>query len=188
MNKKIIIFSGPSGSGKTTIVHSLFQRFDNLMFSTSATTRAVRGSEVDGKDYYFLTKEDFLQKIEEKKFIEYEEVYPGTYYGTLHTEIERIWAKNNIPILDIDVQGALRIKSKFPDNTLIVFIHPISMDILENRLRSRNTEKEESILMRLSHAKEEITHADKFDFIIYNDDSEMSITKAESIVKSYLIN
>lgn len=188
MNKgKLIVFSAPSGSGKTTIVrHLLEQKELHLDFSISATSRQKRGDEIDGKDYYFLTPEDFQAKIDADEFIEYEEVYKDNFYGTLKSELERIWAKGKHVIFDIDVVGGLNIKRQFPKNTLAIFVSPPSVEELERRLRYRQTETEEKIQMRLAKAEREIAESSKFDIILKNYDLEIAKNDAYKLVSDYL--
>ena len=186
-NGKVIVFSAPSGSGKTTIVrHLLEQKELHLDFSISATSRQKRGDEIDGKDYYFLTPEDFQAKIDADEFIEYEEVYKDNFYGTLKSELERIWAKGKHVIFDIDVVGGLNIKRQFPKNTLAIFVSPPSVEELERRLRYRQTETEEKIQMRLAKAEREIAESSKFDIILKNYDLEIAKNDAYKLVSDYL--
>ena len=168
---KLIVFSAPSGSGKTTIVrHLLKQKELDLEFSISATSRERRGEEVDGKDYYFLSFEEFKKKIKNDEFLEWEEVYRDNFYGTLKTEVERIWAKGKHVIFDIDVSGGLRIKRKFPKETLAIFVKPPSIDELKIRLKNRKTESSDKINMRIAKASAELATAPLFDKIVINDD------------------
>lgn len=184
---KLIIFSAPSGAGKTTIVkHLLDKHGDKIEFSISASTRAPRGEEVDGKDYYFISKEEFLHRIAKQEFIEFEEVYSGTFYGTLKSEIERIWAKGKSVVFDIDVVGGLRLKSKFSDQALAIFVQPPSITVLKERLTGRGTDSEEKLKERFEKAKEELAYADKFDVILQNDDLESACTEAERLLLSLL--
>jgi len=186
-NGKLLVFSAPSGSGKTTIVkYLLAQKELHLDFSISATSREKRGEEVDGKDYYFLSAEEFQQKIKEIAFVEYEEVYKDNYYGTLKSELERIWNEGKHVIFDIDVIGGLEIKRQFPDKTLAIFVSPPSVEELERRLRFRQTETEEKIQMRLAKAEREIAESHKFDVILKNYDLENAKTDAYKLVSDYL--
>ncbi|WP_026703669.1 guanylate kinase [Flavobacterium soli] len=186
-NGKLLVFSAPSGSGKTTIVkYLLAQKELHLDFSISATSREKRGDEVDGKDYYFLSAEAFQQKIKENAFVEYEEVYKDNYYGTLKSELDRIWNEGKHVIFDIDVIGGLEIKRQFPDKTLAIFVSPPSVEELERRLRFRQTETEEKIQMRLAKAEREIAESDKFDVILKNYDLENAKTDAYKLVSDYL--
>ncbi|UIR55731.1 guanylate kinase [Sphingobacterium sp. SRCM116780] len=187
MAGKLIIFSAPSGAGKTTIVkHLLGKHGDKLEFSISASTREPRGEEVDGKDYYFISKESFLHKIAKKEFIEFEEVYSGTFYGTLRSEVERIWAQGKHVIFDIDVIGGLRLRSKFPDQALAIFVQPPSLEVLKERLRGRGTDSEEKLQERFAKAESELAYADKFDVILKNYDLDVAIEEAEKIVIVFL--
>ncbi len=186
-NGKLIVFSAPSGSGKTTIVkHLLEQKELHLDFSISATSREKRGDEAHGKDYYFLSAAEFQAKIAANEFVEYEEVYKDNYYGTLKTELERIWALGKHVIFDIDVIGGLNIKKQFPNKTLAVFVSPPSVEELERRLRFRQTETDEKIQMRLAKAEREIAESNKFDVILKNYDLEIAKNDAYTLVHDYL--
>ena len=185
--EKLIVFSAPSGSGKTTIVrHLLEQSKLPLAFSISATTRAPRGNEKNGIDYYFLSKEEFKQKIREGAFLEYEEVYPGLFYGTLKSEIERLWASGKAVLFDIDVMGGLTIKKTYPEKTLTVFVKPPSVEALEQRLRNRNTDSEETLQVRLAKSASELEKASAFDEILINDQLEDALRLAEALVIHFL--
>lgn len=184
---KLIVFSAPSGSGKTTIVRHLLGVEDlNLEFSISATSREKRGEEIDGKDYYFLSAKEFKNKIKNDEFLEWEEVYRDNFYGTLKTEVERIWAKGKNVIFDIDVSGGLRIKRKFPEETLAIFVKPPSIDELKIRLKKRKTESEDKINMRVAKASAELATAPLFDTIIVNDDLEKALLEAEKKVEDFI--
>ncbi|MEX6626516.1 guanylate kinase [Tenacibaculum salmonis] len=184
---KLFVFSAPSGSGKTTIVRHLLQQEKlSLAFSISAASREPRGFEVDGEDYYFISKDDFKNKIEADEFLEWEEVYTDNFYGTLKTEIERIWGLNKHVVFDIDVIGGLRIKSKFPEETLSIFVQPPSIEELKNRLNKRSTESEEKINMRIAKASVELAKATEFDKIIKNDKLEVALEEAENLVGNFL--
>ena len=184
---KLIVFSAPSGSGKTTIVrHLLEQTGLPLAFSISATTRAPRGTEKEGEDYYFLSPEAFRSKIEKGEFLEYEEVYPGLFYGTLASEVKRLWNENKAVLFDIDVMGGISIKNSFPTETLTVFVQPPSISALEERLRSRNTDTEETLQIRLSKAQQELNQAQAFDEIVINDDLSTALSETEKLVRSFL--
>ena len=184
---KLFVFSAPSGSGKTTIVrHLLKQERFNLAFSISATSREPRGFEKDGEDYYFISLRDFKNKIKEDAFLEWEEVYRDNFYGTLKTEVERIWSQKKHVIFDIDVVGGLRIKKKFPENTLSVFVKPPSVDELKIRLKKRSTESEDKINMRIAKASVELATAPQFDKIIKNYDLEVALKEAEALMSDYL--
>ena len=186
-NGKLIVFSAPSGSGKTTIVKYLLEQKElHLDFSISATSREKRGDEVDGKDYYFLSAAEFQAKIVANEFVEYEEVYTDNFYGTLKTELERIWAMGKHVIFDIDVIGGLNIKKQFPKKTLAIFVTPPSVEELERRLRFRQTETDEKIQMRLAKAEREIAESDKFDIILKNYDLEIAKNDAYTLVHDYL--
>ena len=188
MNKgKLLVFSAPSGSGKTTIVrHLLAQSELNLEFSISAATRELRGEEVNGKDYYFMSIADFKKHIKADDFIEWEEVYRDNFYGTLKSEVERIWAKGKNVIFDIDVAGGLRIKSKFPKETLAVFVKPPSVDELKRRLKERSTESEDKINMRIAKAHVELATAPQFDKVIKNYDLDVAKQEAYELVKAFV--
>lgn len=184
---KLIVFSAPSGSGKTTIVRHLLEQTDlPLAFSISATTRAPRGTEKDGEDYYFLSPEAFKSKIEKGEFLEYEEVYPGLFYGTLASEVKRLWNEKKAVLFDIDVMGGMSIKKSFPAEALTVFIQPPSIKTLEKRLRSRNTDTEETLQIRLSKAQQELDQAQTFDEIVINDDLATALSQTEELVRSFL--
>jgi guanylate kinase len=188
MNKgKLLVFSAPSGSGKTTIVKHLLAQPDlNLEFSISCTTRAPRGEEMNGKDYYFISLEEFKNHIKAEDFIEWEEVYRDNFYGTLKAEIDRIWAKGKNVIFDIDVAGGLRIKSKFKQETLAVFVKPPSVDELKRRLKERSTESDEKINMRIAKAHVELATAPQFDIIIKNYELEIALKEAYELVKDFV--
>lgn len=184
---KLIVFSAPSGSGKTTIVrHLLGLEKLNLEFSISATSREARGEEIDGKDYYFISARQFKDKIKNDEFLEWEEVYRDNFYGTLKTEVERIWAKGKHVIFDIDVVGGLRIKKKFPEETLAVFVKPPSVDELKIRLKKRSTESEAKINMRIAKASVEMATAPQFDTIIKNYDLDVALKEAEELVADFV--
>lgn len=184
---KLIVFSAPSGSGKTTIVRHLLgiERL-NLEFSISATSREPRGGEVNGSDYYFLSLRTFKDHIKHGDFLEWEEVYRDNFYGTLKSEVERIWAKGKNVIFDIDVAGGLRIKKKFPEETLAVFVKPPSVDELKIRLKKRKTEPEDKINMRIAKASVELATAPQFDKIIKNYDLETALKEAEQLVDDFV--
>ncbi|MTG96583.1 MULTISPECIES: guanylate kinase [Myroides] len=184
---KLIVFSAPSGSGKTTIVkHLLEQKELNLEFSISCTSRAPRGEEVNGKDYYFISLEDFKKHIKAEDFLEWEEVYRDNFYGTLKSEVERIWAEGKNVIFDIDVAGGLRIKKKFPEETLAVFVKPPSIDELKIRLKKRSTESEDKINMRIAKASVELATAPQFDMIIKNYDLDTAKEEASNLVREFI--
>ena len=188
MNKgKVVIFSAPSGSGKTTIVHHLADKFDYLGFSISACTRDKRGrSEVNGKDYYFLTPEEFKTRIDNHEFIEWEEVYPGNFYGTLKSEIERIWKSGKHVIFDVDVKGGVNLKKYFGEQALAVFVKVPSIEILKKRLKSRKTDSESSISQRLFKATFEMKFESEFDVTLLNENLDDSLKKAEILVDDFI--
>jgi guanylate kinase len=186
-NGKMIVFSAPSGSGKTTLVKHLLDTFSILEFSISATSRSPRGEEINGKDYHFLDTESFKKGINNNSFIEHEEVYPGIYYGTLKSELEKIWINKKIVVFDIDVVGGLNIKRQFSDNTLTIFIKPPNIETLEKRLLNRKTDNSDNIKIRLAKAKKEMTSCDKFDHIVINDDLEIAKLKIEKIVREFIL-
>lgn len=183
---KAVILSAPSGSGKTSIVHGLLANNLPLEFSVSATSRIPRGLEQEGHDYYFLSLADFKQKIAGGEFIEWEEVYTGICYGTLKSEVQRIWDSGKAVVFDVDVKGVANLKSIFGADALSVFIQPPSIHDLELRLRNRGTENEEAIIKRLSRATYELTFADKFDHVVVNVNLEKAITEVEKLVKEFL--
>lgn len=184
---KLIVFSAPSGSGKTTIVqHLLKQKELNLEFSISATSRAARGEEIDGEHYHFLSLEDFKSKIKNDEFLEWEEVYRDNFYGTLKSEVERIWAKGKHVIFDIDVVGGLDIKNIYPEKTLAVFVKPPSIEELKIRLKKRKTETDDKINMRVAKASIELATAPQFDFIIENHHLNTALKEAYDLVASYV--
>jgi guanylate kinase len=186
MNGKLIIFSAPSGAGKTTIVKQIIESGFPLEFSISACSREKRQGEVDGKDYYFLSVDEFRKKIAQGDFLEWEEVYPGSYYGTLKSEIERIWDMGKHVIFDVDVIGGLNIKYAYPDQALTVFVQPPTIDELKNRLVNRCTESEENIQKRIAKAAYELSFASKFDLVIVNDDLQKAIEEAKKLVDDFL--
>lgn len=183
---KAIIFSAPSGAGKTTIVHHLLNCNLGLEFSVSACSRAMRKGEANGVDYYFLSVEEFRKKIANKEFLEWEEVYTDHFYGTLQSEIERIWKKGHHVIFDVDVVGGINLKKIFGPNALSVFVKAPSIAHLEARLKTRSTETPESIARRLGKAEIEMGYAEKFDHILLNDDLQRAFTEAEQVVKQFL--
>lgn len=183
---KCIIFSAPSGAGKTTIVHHLLGILNSLEFSVSACSREPRANEVDGKDYFFLGIDGFRRKIEEGAFVEWEEVYKDNYYGTLKSEIERIWSDDKAVIFDVDVIGGLNLKKQFGDRALAVFVQPPNIEELENRLRGRSTESEEKIQQRMEKAVREMSYANHFDRILVNDDLREACNKAVLLVSDFL--
>jgi guanylate kinase len=186
MEGKLVIISAPSGAGKTTIVKHLLNSGLNLAFSVSATTRLLRGNETDGEDYFFLTVPEFKKKIENNEFIEWEEVYKDLMYGTLKSELERIWAKGSHVIFDVDAKGGLNLKKKFGTNSIALFIMPPSIEELKNRLVKRGTDSPEKISMRADKAREEIKLANQFDTIIVNNQLDKTKEEAVKIVSSFL--
>lgn len=183
---KVIIFSAPSGSGKTTIVRHLLEKFPQLEFSISATCRLPRGKEVNGIDYHFFTVDEFKQKVANNEFVEWEEVYANNYYGTLKSEVERIWAKDHVILFDVDVKGGINIKDIYGDLALSVFVMPPSIEELRKRLEARGTDSAEAIERRVHKAEEEIAYAQKFDVILLNDKLNDALLKAEKIVQDLL--
>lgn len=184
--EKVIIFSAPSGSGKTTIVHELLKRYPQFEFSISATSRAPRGAEKDGVDYYFLTEEEFLRRIEADAFVEWEAVYAGTHYGTLRSEVDRIWSKGNVIIFDVDVVGGVNLKRIFGDKACSVFIMPPSIEELERRLIGRGTDAAEVIAKRVAKAGQEIERAPEFDHVVVNDDLQRAIADTCVIIDNFI--
>lgn len=188
MEGKLVIFSAPSGAGKTTIVKSLLDSGLNLQFSVSATSRTPRQGEINGSDYYFMSAEEFRQKIGNNEFTEWEEVYSDHYYGTLTAEIERIWAGGNHVIFDVDVMGGLTLKKVFGDRAISIFVMPPSIDALNERLRLRGTDSDEKIRMRVEKAELEIAKSEGFDHIIVNDNLTRACSEAIDLVTGFLNN
>ena len=186
MTGKLIIFSAPSGAGKTTIVRHLLKQDLGLEFSVSACNRPKREGEIHGKDYYFLTPEEFKNKIKNDEFVEWEEVYEGHFYGTLKSEIERIWAKGKSVIFDVDVTGGLNLKKKYGEKALSVFVMPPSVSHLELRLKTRQTDTLDSIALRVAKAENELKTALQFDAILVNDNLHNALKEAEELVKEFL--
>jgi guanylate kinase len=184
--KKILIITAPSGAGKTSITKYLMQKFPALTFSVSAATRQARGEEKDGVDYHFISNEIFKQKIQQNEFLEWEMVYEGKYYGTLKSEIERIWQQDKVPVLDIDVKGAIHVQQQFDEGTLSLFIEPPSVDELKRRLMSRGTETPESLAARINKASYELSFKDHFDKIVVNAELAIACAEAEKIVADFL--
>jgi guanylate kinase len=183
---RLVIIAAPSGAGKTTIVRHLLAKFPNLAFSISATTRACRAHEQDGQDYYFISTEDFKKRVAANAFLEWEEVYSGSFYGTLMSEIKRMKLLHKDIIFDVDVKGALSIKRNYPHGSLAIFIKPPSLEILAERLRSRGTESDESLAKRIEKADFELTFEKNFDKTIINDDLPTALKQAEKIVQAFL--
>jgi guanylate kinase len=187
MQQKIIIITAPSGAGKTSITRHLLRTYsDRLAFSISAATRASRGSEKNGVDYYFMSQEDFTNHIQHEAFVEWEMVYEGKYYGTLKSELQRIWQAGKIPVLDIDVKGAIHVQQQFPETTLSLFIEAPSVDELQRRLQGRGTETEESLQARINKAAYELSFKHSFDHIIVNDNLERACREAERVVSAFI--
>lgn len=185
---KLFIFSAPSGSGKTTLVKYVMGKLDNLKFSISATSRKKRGKEIDGEDYYFLSADDFRKKIHDNDFVEWEEVYPDRYYGTLKSEVERIQNSGNHVVFDVDVVGGVNIKKIYGDEALSVFVQPPSIEVLKTRLELRGTDSREDIETRVKKAEFEMTFSDKFDEIVVNDNLEKAKERVLELVIKYLNN
>ena len=183
---KLIIITAPSGAGKTSVTKYLLSRINTLAFSVSATTRNPRNNEADGIDYYFINEVAFQQKIHDDAFVEWEMVYEGKYYGTFKDEVERIWSENKIPLLDIDVKGAIHVQNQFNANSLTIFIEPPSVDELKKRLEARGTESLESLQTRLNKAMFELSFKQRFNKIVINDNLEQACVKTEYIVKEFL--
>jgi guanylate kinase len=186
MTGKLILFCGPSGSGKTTITKHLLEKFPQLRFSVSATTRAKRPNEVHGRDYYFISVDDFKKNIKLDAFVEWEEVYRNIFYGTLKSEIQRIWSEGKVVAFDVDVEGGLNIKKLFGKNLLAVFVKPLSVEVLRKRLAERNTESPESLETRIAKAEHELLYESKFDHVILNDTLEHALELAIKLVTDFL--
>ena len=186
MNHKVVIFSAASGSGKSSIGRHILSLHPEMEFSVSATSRAPRGTEKNGVEYYFFSAGEFRKMIAEDKFVEHEEVYPGSFYGTLKSEVERIWSKGNVIIFDVDVKGGVNLKKYFSDKAMSVFIKAPSVEILRQRLIARGTDTPEAIDKRVAKATEELTYADKFDHILVNDDLQTAYSQAEKLVEGFL--
>ncbi|MEF9950410.1 MAG: guanylate kinase [Mucinivorans sp.] len=183
---KVIIFSAPSGSGKTTIVKYLLPHFPQLAFSISATSRAPRGQEIDGVDYFFLSAQQFAEAVAEDQFVEYQEVYPGTCYGTLRREMERIWNNNGVVVFDVDVVGGVNLKRLFGQKALAIFIMPPSVEVLGQRLLARATDDRQAIERRLAKAEHEISFAPQFDAVVVNDNLEKAQQEARQMIDKFL--
>ncbi len=186
MKGKLIVFTAPSGAGKTTLVKHLLKKIDNLAFSVSATTRNRRKKEIDGKDYYFLTKDEFSKKLENGEFLEHQEVYDGNFYGTLIAEVDRLLNMGKHVIFDVDVEGALSIKKYYGDQALTVFVQAPSVEVLRERLTCRNSESPETLEIRIAKANKENQYASKFDKVVLNDVLEVAKADAYRIVKNFL--
>lgn len=187
MSRKALIFSAPSGAGKSTVVKHLMEMFPQLDFSITATTRAPRGAEENGKEYYFITEPEFRKLIEDDAFVEWEEVYRGRYYGTLKIELERIWNGHKVAVFDVDVKGGINLKKKFGKQALSVFIAPPSLDVLEQRLRKRGTDKPAAILERVAKARVEMLDAPHFDVTLVNDKLEDTLERATELVAAFIL-
>jgi len=186
MGNKVVIFSAPSGSGKSTIVGHLLPLHPEMEFSVSATSRPPRGKERNGIEYHFFSADEFRQMIEEDRFVEYEQVYEGRYYGTLKSEVEKIWAKGHVIVFDVDVKGGVNLKKYFGDKALSVFIKAPSVEVLRKRLLSRATDSPEAIAERVAKATEEMTYEDKFDYCLVNDRLEDAFAESEALVDLFL--
>jgi guanylate kinase len=184
---RLMIITAPSGAGKTSITHFLLREFPMLSFSVSATTRSRREYEKDGSDYYFLSESEFNEKIQQQEFIEWEMVYEGKYYGTLKSELDRIWALGKLPVLDIDVHGAIHVQQQFPGTSLSIFIDPPSLEELKRRLESRKTETPDTLEDRLNKATHEISYKSHFNEVIVNDNLEKACREASRLVQNFLI-
>lgn len=183
---KILIITAPSGAGKTSITRHLMKKFPLLKFSVSAATRKARGTEIEGVHYYFISEEDFKYKIQHDEFAEWEMVYEGKYYGTLKTELERIWAMGKVPVLDIDVKGAIHVQDQYPINTLSIFIEPPSIEELQKRLLTRGTETDDSLVARISKSAYEISFKAHFDKVIVNDNLANACARVHEMVEQFL--
>lgn len=183
---KIIIITAPSGAGKTSITHHLLKVFPQLAFSVSAATRQPRQYEKEGRDYYFLSLEDFKHKIQQNEFVEWEMVYEGKYYGTLKSELQRIWGQGKTPLLDIDIKGAIHVQQQYPETSLSIFIQPPSIAELKRRLESRGTESAESLKARVNKASFELSFKEHFDCSIVNDDLDRACKEADTIIGDFL--
>ena len=186
MAGKLFIFSAPSGSGKSTIVQHLMKQGLDLSFSISATSRKPRTGEVEGREYYFITGDEFRARVQNNEFIEWEEVYPGQYYGTLRSELHRIWSLGEHALFDIDVAGGLNLKKEFGDAACAIFVKPPSFEVLEQRLRARGTDSEEELKTRLGKARHEMKFAPDFDHVLVNDSLELALETAEILVRNFL--
>ena len=184
--RKIVVITAPSGAGKSSIVRKLLVQRHNLAFSISCTTRDKREGEVDGKDYYFISADDFKRKVQNNEFVEYEEVYPGKFYGTLKTEVEKIWAQRKVAVFDIDVKGAEALKKQYGQDALTIFIQPPSKESLINRLKNRASEDDKSLKARIKRSEEELAYAPKFDKIVLNRDFDTAYMRVKNHVTSFL--
>lgn len=185
MQHKLVIITAPSGSGKTSIARYLLERFPQLAFSISATTRPPRGAEQHGKEYYFISRQQFEDYIAQDAFLEWEMVYEGKYYGTLRSEVNRMWQQQQVPLLDIDVKGAMRVQQMYPGKCLSIFIAAPSLEVLEQRLRARGTETEESLQARLSKADYELSYNENFDAVVVNDDLQLAQQQTAALIEAF---
>jgi guanylate kinase len=181
---KLVVISAPSGSGKTTIARAIMQQYPSMLFSVSATTRAPRSGEVDGRDYFFLAREEFQKRVQQGDLVEWEEIY-GDYYGTLKSEVDRALNRGSVMLFDVDVKGALSIKRTYPDDSLLIFIKPPSFDVLQHRLLNRKTEDEATIKRRLDRVPMELEKGDQFDWQVVNDDLPTAIRKVDEIIREH---
>jgi guanylate kinase len=186
LHRKVIILTAPSGAGKTSITRYLIAKYPRLSFSISATTRDPRGTEQNGLEYYFMDTEDFLKKVNDEAFVEWEMVYEGTYYGTLKSELNRIWEAGKVPVLDIDVKGAIHVQQQLGEDCLSIFVQPPSVEELKRRLASRGTETPENLATRVNKASYELSFKDHFSRIIVNDDLERACAETEQVIKDFL--
>ncbi len=184
-NKRVVIFSAPSGAGKSTLIQHMLERFPQLEFAISATSRAPRGAEQDGREYYFLSSEEFARRVEQDDFVEWEEVYAGTCYGTLRSEMDRIWGKGHVIVFDVDVKGGISLKKIFGEQALAIFIMPPSVEELRRRLVARATDRPEVIDERVAKAQLEMSHAEAFDYILINDNLEEAVAEARHVLESF---
>lgn len=184
--KKIVVITAPSGAGKSSIVKKLLKHNHQLSFSVSCTTRDKRVGEVDGREYYFIPSDEFRRKVQNNEFVEHEEVYPGKFYGTLKSEVERVWSHRKVAVFDIDVKGAVNLKKQFGDNCLSIFIEPPSKESLVNRLKNRGSEDAKSLKARIKRSEEELTYATKFDKIVVNRDFDTAYMRVKNLVTTFL--
>ena len=186
MQEKVIIFSAPSGSGKTTVVHHLKEKYDCFGFSVSAASRAPRGGEIDGVDYNFISDEEFNRRVAAGEFVEHEQVYPGCQYGTLKSEVARLWGEGKVILFDVDVKGGINLKKYFGDKALSVFVQAPSLEELRRRLEGRGTDSPEAIEMRLAKAEEEMRYAGDFDYVLVNNDLESCLAEADRVIGGFI--
>ena len=183
---KLIIFAAPSGSGKTSIVKEIMRLNPSLRFSVSATTRKIRNNEVDGRDYHFISVDEFKEKINQDQFVEYQEVYTNQFYGTLKSELEKIWSQGDTVLFDVDVVGGINLKKIFDKEALSVFVKPPSLEVLKERLVNRNTESQESLNVRLSKAESELTYESNYDYILINDDFNSAVSEINQKIINFI--